>query len=177
MPVVRVIKAAWTSVLFHQRFNDLFRAARDRKHSYYTVALQDAEHDHFASGSPASFTRAIAAKHRLIALNRTLERVGALFSPAHHLANQVKESLSGRARCRAMKAKTISRHAEHKVVEQFALGAFTQPCALPDTAMSVRRATPSTLEPTISKQPRPMVSTSWTDSSHGARILTKSGTV
>src|SRR2546423_18280 len=67
--------------------------------------------------------------------------------------------------------------AAHEVIEQPKLGTFTQPCALPHTVKGVGRAALSTLKPTVRKHPRPMMSTSWTYSSHRARILAKSGTV
>src|SRR2546423_3532842 len=177
VPIVRVIKTAWLGVLSDESFNDLARTPSDGKHSDHTVALKNAEHNHFTCCTPATFTRAFAAKHRLIALDSTFKRRGAIFSQAHHLTNQVKELFGGGTRRWAAKAQSVGRHTEHEVIEQPKLGTFTQPCALPHTVKGVGRAALSTLKPTVRKHPRPMMSTSWTYSSHRARILAKSGTV
>jgi len=159
VPVISVIATAWSNVLFDQCFNGLLRESRDRKHSRHALTLQNAKQDHFAGSASSAHPRSIAAKTSLLILNRTFKRRGDFFSQTYHLVRQAKVLFSAWAGSQATKTQFISKHAEHKVIEQFALDSFTESCALQETAMCVRR---STLEPTISKHPRPVILTSRT---------------
>ncbi len=98
----------------------------DREDPDHAVALEDAEDDHFPGSAPAALPLAVAAKHRLIALDLPRERLGAFFGDAQHLPDDTKELFNRGARSRAAKAQAIRGYAEHEVIEQLQLGALAQ---------------------------------------------------
>jgi hypothetical protein len=113
----------------------------------------------------------MAAKHRLLALDLTTERLGAFFSDAQHLSDYAEELFNDHARGRTAKAQVVSWHAKHKVIKQFLLGAIEKTQRLPSRAKAIVMTTAPTLEATIGQRPSPMITALWTSSSHEVRIL------
>ena len=149
VPGISVVKTARSGMFDDQAFYRPPITPPNREHSDYTVALKDAEHNHFTCGPPAPFTFPMAAKHRLIALDGPSERSGATLSDAQDLADHAKELFHRGKRSRATKAKAVSWHAEHEIIDQLQLGAIRQTHCLPGCAKTVIAMTAAALETTV----------------------------
>jgi hypothetical protein len=96
-------------------------APLDGEDSDDAVALPDAEDDDLARGALSALTRAVAAEHRLSALDRAFERGGALFGNRDDLTPQAVEPFDGRRTRQAVKAQPIGGHAQDEVINQYAV--------------------------------------------------------
>lgn len=171
LSVVRVVEAARQSMRHDQAFEFGAPAPLDRKDPHDAVALKYAEHDDLARRAPSAFARAVAAEHRLIALNRAFERGGALFGDGDDLAHQAVEPLDGRRTRQSVKAQPIGWHAQDEVINQPPLERVAQACRRPRRTHAVARLTAAALEAPVGQLPSPMMSARWTRTAHGSTIL------
>ena len=162
LPVIRVVEAARQCVSDDQAGQLNTPSPFDREYPHQAVAFEDAEDNDFAGSAPTSFTRSVAAKHRLIALNCTIERLGAFFGMAEHLAYHAIESFNRRRACQSMKAKAVRRHAQDEVINKPPLGGLAQARSSPCTTVGVATLAAAALKAPISQRPCPMMSTTRT---------------
>lgn len=171
LPLVRLVEAARQGVPDDQAFKFLSPSSGDGKDTHHAMALEDAEDDDFACCSPATLPLARAAKHRLIALNRAVERLRAFFSQTEYLTQQAIESFYGRRACQRMETQTISWHTQDKVINEVSLGCFTQARSSPETRVGVATQAAATLTASVGQRPCPVMSTTWTRAAHNSLIL------
>src|ERR1700749_484040 len=173
LPIVGLVEASRSRVFDHEPLDSAPPAPLNREGPHDAVALEDAEHDHLPGGTPPSFALAMAAEHRLVALNGSGEWLSAFLGNADDVPDDAEELLGGRARDGAAEAQPVSRHPEHEVVEQLELGALREPQRIPRETERVAVATATALESAVDQRPRPMMPAVRTGSTHRARMLLK----
>ena len=104
LPVIRIVEASRQGMLNDQLLDSRPPAPLNREDSDHPVTMKDTEHDHFPGSTPAALSFAMAAKHRLIALDLPGERSGAFFGDAQYLPDHTEELFNSRARGRATEA-------------------------------------------------------------------------
>lgn len=137
-----------------------------QKDSDLAIAFEDAEDDHFYSGSPSSFALPMAVKHSLIAFYRSFDWFGALLRKCQNSSNKTKEFFGCRPRRRSSKSQPIGWNPENEKFQQFSLGSLAQSHCVPHRAESIPFVALAGFESVIRQFPCPVMTTVWTSSSH-----------
>ena len=170
MPVVRIIQATRPRVRPDQADDLGSTAALDREDSDLAIALEHAQDDDLAGGTPAPLPRPLSAKRRLIAFHGSMKRLPALLLVGEHRADEPEKALDGRRRRQAPKANPIAGHAEDEILDQLALRGSRQAAGFPDRRPSIVPATAATLETPVLEFPGSSILASPTPSHTQTRL-------
>jgi hypothetical protein len=86
-----------------------------------TIALEDAEYNDLALGSPSAFTRPVAAEHCLIEFHGAVEWLATLLGKRHRSSDTLIKSLTASVSRQMPETKTITGNTQRKIVEQLPL--------------------------------------------------------
>jgi hypothetical protein len=140
VPVVGVEQTARLGVRVHQGDEVLFRPGRDRENPDLPVALQDPQDDDLACRSPTALPRLDPAKHGLVVLDHSVERLSEVFLIRAARSHQTIEPLDRPNAGRPSEPLPVYRHAQNEQLQQATLrrpGQATRvPCGRPSVPTS-----------------------------------------
>ncbi len=162
LPVVRVVQTAGAGVLLNQPDQLSLASPLDRKRPDDSVALEQAENDHFAGSAPAPFPLAMPAKHGLVAFDRPLKRIPEILFKGTASTDQTVKTLNSRSRRQAPKAHPVDRNAKGEQFHQSGFRSVRETTAFPDRLDSKPGRAATTFQTTVGQFPSASKLTFWT---------------